>query len=90
MPQEQFDQIVKEKFSSVPGSLQAGGKIWLDLLEEARGLARLNICNVYAPNRKQFIRCVREVRKQAASHRNEPISEVKYELIFKNKVLKVE
>jgi hypothetical protein len=82
--QEKYDKHVKEVFADVKGSLQTGAHMWQELCDLARNLTRRHICNVYPPHRKQFIRCVREVRKQAASHRNKPISEIKHTIVFKN------
>ena len=75
--QEAFDRKVKQVFNDCCADTRSGAQIWQDLLTEARDLSQKGLCNVYSPNRKQLIRCVREIRKQAADHRNIRFGEVK-------------
>ena len=64
--------------------------MWHEITKCARELAVKNLCHVYPPHRKQFIRAIREVRKQAADFKNIPDCELKMTQVFRNLLLRVE
>lgn len=88
--QNKFNNKVREIFQSCKGTTNTGSQMWQEITKSARELAVKNLCHIYPPHRKQFIRAIREVRKQAADFKNVPNSELKSTKVFRNLLLKVQ
>ena len=66
--QLRYNKVVAEEFTRAKGTYETGLSIYMRMLTLSRDYAKTELCHIYPPHKKQFVRGVREVRRAARGH----------------------
>lgn len=63
-----YNKLVAEEFTRSKGTFESGLSVYMRMLALSRDYAKIELCHIYPPHKKQFVRGVREVRRAARGH----------------------